>query len=324
MKHLTVSLLAIVGIWLLASFYVGGEVKRVHQRLTREMSANTSLVVEPAAYHRGLLASAAATRLVFAGQGVPSLLAGTDLRLRHRIIHGPLPIAAWRQGGGFPWPAQVVIRSLVESPSTTLVRLGILGEMLSHLQARTWVELAGLSRIQLSLPTELVLSERAQTLRIDVFHGSVVLQPTGQTTALDLRIDALQWCQGEEKTDCAHLSTHIEGKGTPVPGIMIWSAVGELAIAETLLTTRLGEGFLARRETTGDGIDPATRSLAMEQAGRQIALLVGAGLLQREQDNLHLRFVWRDDELQLNGESRSWQQVLPVLSVVAAQLMGEV
>jgi len=33
---------------------------------------------------------------------------------------------------------------------------------------------------------------------------------------------------------------------------------------------------------------------------------------------------WEAGELRLNGEPRAWMQVFPVLSVVAAQLVGEV
>lgn len=324
MKHLTLLSLVLLVLWLGISFYVGGEVGRIHEQLTTSQDPAMPLVLRSGELQRGLLTSRADTQILLAGEEVPARLAGTALGLRHRIIHGPLPVLAWWRQGGFPRLAQTVIESRPDDDSTLLARLGLPGEVLIDLRIITWVALDGKVEIVLELPADLQVEEDGQILRIARLHGEATLAPTGEAGRGQLLLEALRWCGAAPEPGCLQLDTRLAVETAAGAGTPLWRAEGTLIVDENWLVARLRQGFLARRTATDESADARVEMLATDQARQQIALLVGARILQRERDRLRLALFWEAGELRLNGEPRAWMQVFPVLSVVAAQLVGEV
>lgn len=319
MKHLLVALLLLAALLLTVTYYVGGEVDRIHRQLGEESNPSIPLAIEPGEFDRGLLSSNTSTRLVFSHQIKPALLAGTTLDLNHRIVHGPLPLLAWLQPNTPIGPAQTVIQTQVDGRSTLVEKLGLLGSFLPTLKARTWVKLNGVAQFLIQLPAETRLNEPTERLQLTEFSLSGTLPPGGTMTSIQIMVDSLEWCRLLDDWACLNLS--IRGQGDTPSEL---HASGEIEITKDLLISQLTGGFLGHPHTAEEHIDEHAAAIARRQAERQIALLVNAGILQEHQKSYQLRFSWDAPGLELNGKPRSWYRILPVISLVGAQLIGEV
>lgn len=316
-KHLKILLLVMALLWLLLSFLVGGQAARIHAQLDGALRTPLPIKLEPLRFQRGLFSSQADSRLVL---NLPQLPNASSLALEHRIVHGPFAFSAHWQGRFALAPAQAIIETRITADSALLEHLEVMGQGLTQLIAILWITLDGQTYLQTYLPSSLNLQDQQQTLSVTELQLDAVLNAEGRLQSFEGRLADFQWCQGTGNT-CLWLDMQLSGQ--PSTG---WSVRGDLEVTPELLLTPLIEGFLARRQLTRRTATPGDLRVANNQARQQLQLLINAGIFQRRAgpERLVLTVSWEQGALRLNQQLRSWPQLAPVLSVLGAQLLGEI